>query len=66
MDRASKWSKEKIYSLWKFEQKLFMNFSEFYWTIRFVGLLFCQVSNYWIFEIRVKVNFPNVQPFFKL
>ena len=66
MDRAAKWSKEKTNSLWKFEQKLLMNFAEFYWTTRFVDLLFCQVNNYWIFEIRVEVNCPNVQPFFKL
>lgn len=66
MDRAAKLSKEKTYSLWKFEQKLLMNFAEFYWTTRFVGLLFCQVNNYWIFQIRVEVNCPNVQPFFKL
>ena len=64
MDRAAKLSKEKTYSLWKFEQKLLMNFAEFYWTTRFVDLLFCQVNNYWIFEIRVEVNCPNVQPFF--
>ena len=57
MDRAAKMSKE---------QKLLMNFAEFYWTTRFVDLLFCQVNNYWIFEIRVEVNCPNVQPFFKL
>ena len=66
MDRAAKWSKEKTNSLRKFEQKLLMNFAEFYWTTRFVDLLFCQVNNYWIFEIRVEVNCPNVQPFFKL
>lgn len=29
MDRAAKWSKEKTNSLWKFEQKLLMNFAEF-------------------------------------
>ena len=40
--------------------------AEFYWITRFVDLLFCQVNNYWIFEIRVEVNCPNVQPFFKL
>ena len=57
MDRAAKMSKE---------QKLLMNFAEFYWTTRFVGLLFRQVNNYWIFQIRVEVNCPNVQPFFKL
>ena len=63
MDRAAKLSKEKMNSLWKFEQKLLMNF---YWTTRFVDLLFRQVNNYWIFQIRVEVNCPNVQSFFKL
>lgn len=58
--------KRKNEQLMKIWTKATHEHAEFYWITRFVDLLFCQVNNYWIFEIRVEVNCPNVQPFFKL